>query len=89
MIDEGCDEQEAIKIMVNMSEEELNEISEGVGAALLGGGLAAGLAIKGMQMRNKMKNDAKKRDTNTTAGKIQSATDAKNKALRDAGMGGY
>ena len=63
--------------------------NEGVGAALLGGALATGLTLKGIQMRNKMKNDAKKRDTNTTAGKIQSATDAKNKALRDAGMGGY
>ena len=89
LIDEGVDEKEALKIMINLSEDELNKISEGMGAALLGGGLAAGLAIKGMQMRNKMKNDAKKRDTNTTAGKIQAATDAKNKALQDAGMGGY
>ena len=86
LIDEGCDEQEAIKIMVNMSEEELNEISEGVGAALLGGALATGLAIKGIQTYNKMKNDAKKRDPNTVGGKLQSVTDAKNKALRDAGM---
>ena len=86
LIDEGCDEQEAIKIMVNMSEEELNKISEGVGAALLGGALATGLAIKGMQTYNKMKNDAKKRNPNTSGGKIQAATDAKNKALRDAGM---
>tara|TARA_B100000513_G_C11785154_1_gene146299 strand:- start:66 stop:572 length:507 start_codon:yes stop_codon:yes gene_type:complete len=86
LIDEGCDEQEAIKIMVNMSEEELNEISEGVGAALLGGALATGLTIKGLQTFNKMKNDAKKRDLNTVGGKIQSATDAKNKALKDAGM---
>ena len=30
LIDEGCDEQEAIKIMVNISEEELNEILGGV-----------------------------------------------------------
>ena len=86
LIDEGCDEQEAIKIMVNMSEEELNKISEGVGAALLGGALATGVALKGLQMRNKMKNDAKKRDMNTPGGKIQAATDAKNKALKDAGM---
>ena len=86
LIDEGCDEQEAIKIMVNMSEEELNEISEGVGAALLGGALATGLAIKGIQTYNKMKNDAKKRDPNTVGGKLQSVTDAKNKALKDAGM---
>ena len=29
LIDEGCDEQEAIKIMVNLSEEELNELLGG------------------------------------------------------------
>ena len=57
--------------------------NEGVGAALVGGALATGLAIKGMQTMNKMKNDAKKRDPNTNAGKIQSATDAKNKALQN------
>ena len=89
LIDEGCEEKEALKIMANMTKEEFDEVSEGVGAALLGGALATGLAIKGVQMRNKMKNDAKKRDTNTNVGKIQAATDAKNKALRDAGMGGY
>ena len=89
LIDEGVDEREALKIMANLTEDELNKISEGMGAALVGGALATGLAIKGMQMRNKMKNDAKKRDMNTPAGKIQSATDAKNKMLKDAGMGGY
>ena len=89
LIDEGVDEKEALKIMVNLSEDELNKISEGMGAALVGGALATGMALKGLQMRNKMKNDAKKRDMNTPAGKIQSATDAKNKMLKDAGMGGY
>ena len=89
LIDEGVDERETLKIMANLTEDELNKISEGMGAALVGGALATGLAIKGMQMRNKMKNDAKKRDMNTPAGKIQSATDAKNKMLKDAGMGGY
>jgi len=89
LIDEGVDEKEALKIMINLSEDELNKISEGMGAALMGGALATGMALKGLQMRNKMKNDAKKRDMNTPAGKIQSATDAKNKMLKDAGMGGY
>ena len=89
LIDEGVDEKEALKIMINLSEDELNKISEGMGAALVGGALATGMALKGLQMRNKMKNDAKKRDMNTPAGKIQSATDAKNKMLKDAGMGGY
>ena len=90
LIDEFyLEEKEALNLMVNLSEAELKELSEGMGAALLGGALATGLTLKGLQMRNKMKNDAKKRDTKTTAGKIQSATDAKNKALSDAGMGGY
>ena len=89
LVDEGVDEKEALKIMINLSEDELNKISEGMGAALMGGALATGMALKGLQMRNKMKNDAKKRDMNTPAGKIQSATDAKNKMLKDAGMGGY
>ena len=40
LIDEGCDEQEAIKIMVNLSEEELNELLGK--AALVTGGLVAG-----------------------------------------------
>ena len=43
LIDEGCDEQEAINIMVNLSENELNEISEGLaGMALKLGGAALG-----------------------------------------------
>ena len=43
LIDEGCDEQEAIKIMINLSEDELNEISEGLaGMALKLGGAALG-----------------------------------------------
>ena len=43
LIDEGCDEQEAINIMVNLSEDELNEISEGLaGMALKLGGAALG-----------------------------------------------
>ena len=43
LIDEGCDEQEAINIMINLSEEELNEISEGLaGMALKLGGAALG-----------------------------------------------
>ena len=40
LIDEGCDEQEAIKIMVNLSEEDLNELLGK--AALVTGGLVAG-----------------------------------------------
>ena len=43
LIDEGCEEKEALKIMANMTKEEFDEVSEGiVGAALKLGGLAAG-----------------------------------------------
>jgi len=43
LIDEGYDEQEAIKIMINLSEDELKKLSEGLGkAALVAGGLVAG-----------------------------------------------
>ena len=40
LIDEGCDEKEAINIMVNLSEDELNELLGK--AALVTGGLVAG-----------------------------------------------
>ena len=56
--------------------------NEGMGAALLGGALATGVVAKGIQTIRKMKNDGKKRDTSTPAGRIQKATDAKNKALQ-------
>ena len=45
LIDEGCDEQEAINIMINLSEEELNEISEGLAGMALKTGLAVGGAV--------------------------------------------
>ena len=43
LIDEGCEEKEALKIMANMTKEEFDEVSEGLaGMALKLGGLAAG-----------------------------------------------
>ncbi len=55
LIDEGCDEQEAINIMVNLSEDELKELSEGLpllakGAMVVGGSI---LAKKGLDSAKK------------------------------------
>ena len=55
LIDEGCDEQEAIKIMTNLTEDELNQISEGL-PLLAKGALAVGgavLAKKGIDKAKK------------------------------------
>ena len=52
LIDEGCEEKEAIKIMANMTKEEFDEISEGLGkAAMVVGG--AVLAKKGLDVAKK------------------------------------
>ena len=59
---------------------------EGAGAAAAA--LATGLLTYGLYKRNQYKKDAEKRDEKTNFGKIQKTTDAKNKMLRDAGMGG-
>ena len=43
LIDEGCEEKEALKIMANMTKEEFDEVSEGLaGMALKLGGAALG-----------------------------------------------
>ena len=41
-----------------------------------------------MYKANQYKKDAEKRDEKTNFGKIQKVTDAKNKMLKDTGMGG-
>ena len=54
LIDEGCEEKEALKIMANMTKEEFDEVSEGIGAAIMGTtklgqavrAIGAGLAVK-------------------------------------------
>ena len=56
LIDEGCDEQEAINIMINLSEEELNEISEGLAGMALKTGLAVGGAVLAKKGIDKAKN---------------------------------
>ena len=57
LIDEGCDEQEAINIMVNISEEELNELALGTAGAIAGTAALAGMGINAIrkQMQNKKK----------------------------------
>ncbi len=67
-------------------EEQKKNFDEGAGVAAAA--LATGLLTYGLYKRNQYKKDAENRDEKTNFGKIQKATDAKNKMLRDAGMGG-
>ena len=71
LIDEGCDEQEAIKIMVNISEEELQQIVEMDrmgGPAAIAGILGAGMfgakkVIDGVKgMKNKLQQKTKEKN---------------------------
>ena len=59
LIDEGCDEQEAIKIMVNASQDELNQISEGLPMIA-----KAGMAVGGALLAKKGLGDMKKKFDN-------------------------
>ena len=86
LIDEGCDEQEAIKIMINLSEDELNEISEGLaGMAIKLGGAALGAygvkkaAEKLGAMSGTPKEPKKKKDG--LIKKLKDRRDATNKAI--------
>ena len=87
LLDEGCDEQEAINIMVNLSEDELNEISEGLaGMALKLGGLAAGAygVKKAAEKLGTMSGTPKTPPTPKKPGliqKLKNRTDATNKAI--------
>ena len=87
LIDEGCDEQEAIKIMINLSEDELNEISEGLaGMAIKLGGAALGAygVKKAAEKMGTMYGTQKtKKDTKKPGliQKLKNRTDATNKAI--------
>jgi len=87
LIDEGCDEQEAIKIMINLSEDELNEISEGLaGMALKLGGAALGAygVKKAAEKMGTMSGTPKTPPTPKKPGliqKLKNRTDATNKAI--------
>ena len=87
LIDEGCDEQEAINIMINLSEEELNEISEGLaGMALKLGGAALGAygVKKAAEKLGTMSGTPKTPPTPKKPGliqKLKDRRDATNKAI--------
>ena len=69
LIDEGCDEQEALKIMINLSEDELNKISEGLPSMALKTGLAVGggvLLKKGLNKAVKSFNNYLNKQRNTS-----------------------
>ena len=67
-------------------EEQKKNFDEGAGVAAAA--LAGGLLTYGLYKRNQYKKDAENRDEKTNFGKIQKATDEKNKLLKSAGMGG-
>ena len=87
LIDEGCDEQEAIKIMINLSEDELNEISEGLaGMAIKSGGAALGAygVKKAAEKMGTMYGTPKTKTDTKKPGliqKLKNRTDATNKAI--------
>ena len=87
LIDEGCDEQEAIKIMINLSEDELNEISEGLaGMAIKLGGAALGAygVKKAAEKMGTMSGTPKTKTDTKKPGliqKLKNRTDATNKAI--------
>jgi len=84
--------EEANYVMTEMDAETIQGIVEAQkknfdeGAGVAAAALAGGLLTYGLYKRNQYKKDAEKRDEKTNFGKIQKATDAKNKLLKDAGM---
>ena len=84
--------EEANYVMTEMDAETIQGIVEAQkknfdeGAGVAAAALAGGLLTYGLYKRNQYKKDAEKRDEKTNFGKIQKATDAKNKMLKDAGI---
>ena len=69
LIDEGVDEKEVLKIMVNLSEDELNKISEGLATMALKTGLAVGggvLLKKGLNKAKKSFDNYLNKQRNTS-----------------------
>ena len=69
LIDEGVDEKEALKIMVNLSVDELNKISEGLASMALKTGLAVGggvLLKKGLNKAKKSFDNYLNKQRNTS-----------------------
>ena len=85
LIDEGCDEQEAINIMVNISEEELNELALGTAGAIAGTAALAGMGINAIR---KMRQNQKKMNTGGQfrTGSMLDNVQKRNKMMKDAGM---
>ena len=85
LIDEGVDEKEAIKIMVNISEEELNELALGTAGAIAGTAALAGMGINAIR---KMQQNKKKMDQGGTfkKGSTMDNIQKRNQMMKDAGM---
>ena len=87
LIDEGCEEKEALKIMANMTKEEFDEVSEGiVGTALKLGGAALGAygVKKAAEKMGTMSGTPKPTPDPKKPGliqKLKNRTDATNKAI--------
>ena len=86
LIDEGYEEKDAVKIMANMTKEEFDEVSEGIGAAIMGTTklgqavrLAGGVlgAKKGLGVLKKKFDNFinKKRDTSPIGGNTRPGAD--------------
>ena len=87
LIDEGYDEQEAIKIMVNLSEDQLKEISEGIKTAIgVGAALAAPYLMKKFLKPKTDKMLDTQRKTSPIGGDKRSGSDFQSgvNAIRDA-----
>ena len=85
LLDEGCSEQEAINIMVNISEEELNELALGTAGAIAGTAALAGMGINAIR---KMQQNKKKMDQGGTfkKGSTMDNIQKRNQMMKDAGM---
>ena len=87
LIDEGCEEKEALKIMANMTKEEFDEVSEGLaGMALKLGGAALGAygVKKAAEKMGTMSGTPKTKTDTKKPGliqKLKNRTDATNKAI--------
>ena len=80
LIDEGFEEKDAVKIMANLTEDEFNQISEGIAGMALKTGMAVGgalLAKKGIgDMKKKFSNFLnKQRNTSPIGGNTRPGAD--------------
>ena len=85
LIDEGVDEKEALKIMINLSEDELNELALGTAGAIAG---TAALGAMGLNAIRKMNQNKKKMDTGGEfkKGSTMDNIQKKNQMYKDMGI---